>query len=108
LLDELEEVSTLLQEKEQKEKNLKGEAKILATFIIENETIFGAKVTKGKINNGDSVELYRNDKSIGKSKLVSLKMRAKTIIEVKKDQECGMLFYPLLDIRVGDVIKCIS
>lgn len=108
LLEELEEVTTLLQEKEQNEKNLKGEAKILATFIIENETIFGAKVSKGKINNGDQLELHRNDKLIGKTKLVSLKMRAKPVMEVKKDQECGMLFYPLLDIRVGDVIKCIS
>lgn len=108
LLEELDEVSALLQEKEQKEKNLKGEAKILATFIIENETIFGAKITKGKVNNGDAVELWRNDKPIGNSKLVSLKMRAKNVIEVKKDQECGMLFYPLLDIRIGDVIKCIS
>ncbi len=108
LLEELEEVSTLLQERENQEKNLKGEAKVLATFIIENETIFGAKITKGKINNGDQIELYRNDKPIGKTKLVSLKMRAKPVIEVKKDQECGMLFYPILDIRVGDVLKCIS
>ncbi len=108
LLEELDEVSTLLQEKENQEKNLKGEAKVLATFIIENETIFGAKITKGKIGNGDQIELYRNDKSIGKTKLVSLKMRAKPVIEVKKDQECGMLFYPIIDIRVGDVLKCIS
>lgn len=108
LLDELNEVTALLQEKEQKEKNLKGEAKVLATFIIENETIFGCKVTKGKINNGDSIELYRNDRLVGNTKLVSLKLRAKTINEVKKDQECGMLFYPILDIRIGDVLKCVS
>lgn len=107
LLEELDEVTMLLMEKEQQEKNLKGEAKVLATFIIENETIFGAKVTKGKIANGDPVEIFRNDKSIAKTKLVSLKTRAKTINEVKKDQECGMLFYPLVDIRVGDLVKSI-
>jgi translation initiation factor IF-2 len=107
LLEELEEVSTLLQEKENQEKNLKGEGKVLATFIIEGETIFGVKVTKGKIANGDAIELFRDNKSIGKTKLVSLKNRAKIIQEVKKDQECGMLFYPILDMKVGDVIKCI-
>lgn len=108
LLEELEEVSDLLAEKEQQEKNLKGEAKVLATFIIEGETIFGVKVTKGKITNGDQIEFYRGDSPIGKTKLVSLKHRAKTVVEVKKDQEAGMLFYPILDIKVGDMIKCIS
>jgi translation initiation factor IF-2 len=107
LLEELEEVSTLLQEKENQEKNLKGEGKVQATFIIEGETIYGVKVTKGKIANGDSIELFRDNKSVGKTKLVSLKTRAKIIQEVKKDQECGMMFYPLLDMKVGDVIKCI-
>jgi translation initiation factor IF-2 len=108
LLEELEEVSSLLMEKEQQEKSLKGEAKIMATFVIEGETIFGVKITKGKIANGDQIEIYRNDSPIGKTKLVSLKSRAKTIQEIKKDQEAGMLFYPILDIKVGDVVKCIS
>ena len=107
LLEELDEVSELLKEKEQQEKNLKGEAKVLATFIIEGETIFGVKVTKGKITNGDQVEIFRDNNVIGKTKLVSLKQRAKTIMEIKKDTEGGMLFYPILDIKVGDVVKCI-
>ena len=37
LLDELNEVADLLQEKEEQEKHLKGEAKIIATFTIEGE-----------------------------------------------------------------------
>ncbi len=107
LLEELEEVSDLMKEKEEKEKSLKGEAKILATFIIENETFYGAKVNKGKINMGDSVDIFRDGKIFGKSKLVSLKTRAKMVQEIKKDQECGMLFSPELDIKVGDVVKSI-
>ncbi len=107
LLEELEEVSTLLTEKEQQEKNLKAQAKILATFIIEGETVFGSLVTKGKVNIGDTAEIYRNDNLIGKSRLISLKIRAKSVQEVKKDQECGMQFAPALDIKVGDMIKFI-
>lgn len=107
LLDELTEVADLMKEKEEKEKNLKGEAKILATFIIEREKIYGVKVTKGKINLSDNIELYRDSKLVSKTKLVSLKMRAKPIEEVKKDQEAGMLFHPELDMKVGDVIKSI-
>jgi len=107
LLEELEEVALLLQEKELSEKNLKGEAKILATFEIEGEKVFGTKLNKGKFELGDMLEIHRNNTIIGKSKLVSLKMRAKRVEEVKKEQECGMILSPALDIRVGDVVKCI-
>jgi len=107
LLDELNEVANLIKEKEEKEKNLKGEAQILANFIIEGEKIFGVNVIKGKINLGDELEAFRKNKPIGKTKLVSLKVRAKSVSEVKKGQEAGMIFSPLLDIRMGDVVKCI-
>lgn len=107
LLEELEEVADLIKEKQQKEKNLKGSAKILATFMIKGEKIHGVKLTKGKINLGDELELHRNDKLIGKTKLVSLKIRAKALSEVKKDQEAGMVFSPQLDIHMGDVVKSI-
>jgi len=107
LLEELEEVSDLLHEKEEKEKNLKATAKILATFIIDGETAFGGKITKGKVNLGDTAEIYREGNLIGKTRLTSLKVRAKSVQEVKKDQECGMVFTPLLDIKVGDMIKYI-
>src|SRR3989339_792244 len=107
LLDELNEVANLIKEKEEKEKNLKGEAQILANFIIEGEKIFGVNVIKGKINLGDELEAFRKNKPIGKTKLVSLKIRAKTINEVKKGQEAGMIFGPPLDFLVGDVVKSI-
>jgi len=107
LLDELEEVALLMQEKEATERNLKGEAKILAQFTIEGEKVFGAKLTKGKFNLGDLLEVYRADTIIGKPKIVSLQIRAKKVEEVKKDQECGIILSPALDIRVGDVVKCI-
>jgi len=107
LLDELNEVADLLKEKEEKEKNLKGEAKIIATFIIEKETIYGVKVIKGKLNLGDELELHRNDKLINKTKLISLKIRAKEVTEIKKGYEAGMIFNPALDIRIGDVVKSI-
>lgn len=107
LIEELEEVTELMKEKERQEKNIKGEAKILATFVIEGETIYGVKITKGKVNIGDTAELYRGDNLIGKTKLISLKHRAKSIQEVKKEQEAGMIFNPPLDIKIGDVVKFI-
>lgn len=105
LLEELTEVSHLLKEKETKEKQVKGEGKILATFIIEKEKIAGFKVLKGKINLNDQIELYRDERLVGKAKIVSLKTRAKTITEVKKNEEGGMIIYPQLDFHIGDLIK---
>jgi len=107
LFDELNEVSDLMKEKEEKEKNLKGQAKILANFIIEGEKVVGIKVTKGKINLGDELKVFRGNSLLGETKLVSLQIRAKKANEVKKDQEAGMVLSPPLDIRVGDVVKSI-
>lgn len=107
LVEELTEVTSLLKEKEESEKNLKGEAKILATFIIEGEKVYGIKITKGKANMGDSVELYRDKNLVSKSKIVSLRVRAKPVEEVKKDQEAGIILSPQLDIRTGDMIKLV-
>jgi translation initiation factor IF-2 len=107
LIEELEEVSELMKEKEEQEKHVKGEAKLLATFLIEGEQIFGVKVTKGKVNISDTVELYRGENMVGKTKLVSLRHRAKPIQEVKKEMEAGMIFGPPLDMKIGDVVKFI-
>lgn len=108
LLEELSEVSSFLKEKEAKALSLKGEAKILANFIIENERIAGVRVIKGRINLGDEIEIYRNNKLIGKAKIVSLKKRAKPVLEVKKNEEAGVIFSPQLDFSIGDVIKSYS
>ncbi|QQG44623.1 MAG: translation initiation factor IF-2 [Candidatus Roizmanbacteria bacterium] len=107
LLEELGEVADLLKEKEVKERILKGEAKNIATFIIEGEKIYGVKITKGKINLEDNIEVLRSGSLIGKTKLISLKHRAKAVTEIKKDQEAGMIFNPPLDIKVGDMIQSI-
>ncbi len=108
LLDELQEVADLLKEKENQEKYIKGEAQVVAEFIIGGEKVSGMKITKGKINLSDDVEVFRKDNLLGKAKVVSIKMRAKTVTEVKKNEESGMILSSKLDIHVGDVIKSIS
>lgn len=107
LLEELMEVSDLMREKEENEKNIKAEAKILATFTIEGEKVYGISVTKGKIHLGDQAEAYRNNNLIGKAKLISLKIHAKPVQEVTRGKEAGILLNPQLDLREGDVVKFI-
>ncbi len=105
LLDELMEVADLLKEREEREKNIKGEAKVAALFVIHDEKVCGVRMTKGKANVGDKIEVHRGDTLVGKSKLVSLRIRAKQVEDVKKDQEAGMVFEPRLDIKVSDMIR---
>ena len=93
--------------KVENEKNSKGEAKILANFIIEGEKVYGIQMVKGKVNLGDNIDAYRNNNLIGKAKLISLKIRAKPVEEVRRGQEAGILLNPQLDLRVGDVVKFI-
>ncbi len=107
LLEELEEVTTLIEEKEAANKNLKAEGKVLAVFEIDGEKVFGVSVTKGKFVLGDAIQAFRDQNSYGKSKIVSLKFKAKKIQEAKKGEECGILLSPALDMRVGDIVKCI-
>jgi translation initiation factor IF-2 len=107
IIDELTEVAQLIREKEEREKSAKGEGRVLATFIIEGETVYGIRVTKGKVNIGDQAHIYRNDQKIAETRLVSLRNRAKTVSEAKKDQEAGVLFEPKVDIKDQDVVKFI-
>ncbi len=107
LIEELEEVASLIAEKEAATKNLRGEAKVLASFEIKGEKVYGLTVVKGKLNVGDEIEVFREGNSFGKAEIISLKFRAKTISEAKKGEECGMLISPPLDMRAGDVVKCI-
>lgn len=105
LIDELNEVSTLLQQKDLLAKDAKGESSVLASFIIHDQQVFGVKIVKGKINLGDIIQVFRAGVLIGKTKLVSLQIRAKTVKEVKKGEEAGIMIFPIIDIKVGDVLK---
>jgi translation initiation factor IF-2 len=77
----------------------------MAVFNLEDQTVAGVKATKGKINLQDNAEIYRNDKLLGKTKITSLKIRAKPVEEIKKSQEAGIVFSPSLDFTIGDVVK---
>lgn len=108
LLDELSEVADLIYEKEHKQKILRGEAIVQALFVVEGNKISGIRQTKGKLVIGDQIELIRGNKIVGSGQVVSLRIRARNVKEVKKGEEAGICFNPVLDVRVGDMIKSYS
>lgn len=108
LLEELAEVSTLLKEKEEREKSFKGEAKVKAIFNIDGKMIAGVKVTKGRIDLHDRAEIIRKGDIKDESIVSSIKQRAHTVETVKKGEEGGLDFDPVIDVKQGDMIKSYS
>ncbi|MFS8158703.1 MAG: translation initiation factor IF-2 [Candidatus Roizmanbacteria bacterium] len=108
LVEEMQEVAAILQEKEKKQLFIKGEGKIIANFKIDQDNIAGVSVTKGKISMGDQIDLYRNDRLIGSTSVASLKQKARDIKELQKNLEGGLRLDPELDFKVGDVVKSYS
>ena len=91
LLEELQQVSELLKEKEERERTFKGEGKVAAIFNIEGSFIAGIKVGKGRFDLHDRVEHYRDNVLKDESLIVSIKQRAKIAETVKKGDEGGLI-----------------
>ncbi len=108
LLEELEQVSELLKEKEERSRTFKGEAKVKAIFNIEGSKIAGVKVSKGRFDLHDRAELYRNNELKDEALVTNIKQRAHTVETLKKGEEGGLLLDPELDVKQGDVIKSYS
>lgn len=105
LLEEIEDVLAYFLEKDEKKSRFKGQGKIIANFIIDAQNIAGVTIQTGKITVGDEIELIRGDNTVGVSKAVSLKQKTKTVSELKKNEEGGLLMEPHLDFKVGDMVK---
>jgi translation initiation factor IF-2 len=72
-----------------------GEAKVLKVFNFAGTIVYGCTVVSGKLKIGDNV---------GNSKIVSLKIGKENLPEAKKDQECGLVLSPNIELAVGDIM----
>jgi translation initiation factor IF-2 len=106
LLKELEErVLKLLEPTIDRE--ILGQAEILATFEMKGEKIAGARVIEGKINKGFPVFIKKGDQVI-ESKIVSLKQGKQDVNEVSAGEEFGVVLSGKVDFSEGDVISSYS
>lgn len=81
-----------------------GKAQILSMFPYDNKKIAGCKVIKGKINKTDHLSLSRNEKELGKIKVVSMQKGRQEVTEVAQGEEFGVIFTPQLEFKIGDVL----
>lgn len=104
LLDDLKEGIDSLTVKEE-ELKVRGKAKVLALFETSSGLVTGCKVLEGEVARGDTIKLFRDDKEMAKTKVVSLKHLKEEIAKAEKDQEFGMITKPSLDLIEGDIIS---
>lgn len=81
-----------------------SEIEILQPFPFDGKLVAGSKVLKGTINKGDSAVLTRIGKELGKIKIISMRKGKNEVKEAKQGEEFGLLFFPQLDFKPGDVI----
>ena len=81
-----------------------GKAEIIASFPYENKRVAGCRVLTGKISKTDNLRLVRDEKELGQIKVLSIKKGKDNVDLVKQGEECGVLFTPQLDFKIGDVI----
>jgi translation initiation factor IF-2 len=107
LLDELKEGLGALSEK-QVEDEILGEAKIIKKFERDGASIAGCTVTKGRINKSDRIIIRREEKEIGRGKVISMKHRESNINEASEGDEFGLILEKGARFTKGDIILAIG
>jgi len=105
LTDDIKKAMKGLLEPEIKEIYL-GKAEVRRIFTIPKVgVIAGCLVTDGKILRNAEVRIIRNNNTIHKGKISSLKHLKNNVTEVKKDYECGIGISNFKEFEEGDIIE---
>jgi len=82
-----------------------GKAQIIASFPFEDKKIAGSRILAGTFAkpNGKFI-LQRNEKELGVVRILSIRKGKNEVPSVRQGDECGILFVPQLDFKIGDVI----
>ncbi|MBI1971561.1 MAG: translation initiation factor IF-2 [Candidatus Wildermuthbacteria bacterium] len=82
-----------------------GSLKVLAVFFTEkNRQIVGGRVAEGEARKGASIEVIRQDVSVGKGKAANLQKDKKDAPVVGKGEECGILYEGEVRVEAGDTL----
>ena len=80
-----------------------GELQILGVFSAKgNVQTIGGKVVKGKVLNKAWLDVRREDKILGKGKVVNLQQKKNDANMVPEGSECGLIFDSEIKIQLGD------
>lgn len=85
----------------------KGEVKILKKFTEREggRSIVGGKVTKGVVEDGDSVIVVRGGEKQGEGTVANLQREKKAAETIKKGSKCGIMFKGSPQVDKGDALQ---
>lgn len=106
LFKEIEEVAEAIKQGNLVE--ILGEAKIIALFPYENETVAGVKIISGRIARGDQVKVMRQSIELGRARIKSLRSHKKDINRADLGMEAGLILAQKIDFLTGDSIISIG
>ncbi|MBI2041822.1 MAG: translation initiation factor IF-2 [Candidatus Nealsonbacteria bacterium] len=108
IIYELAQAVRLMMEKSVEPEKVKvelGKLRALVIFLTEkNRQIVGGKVTWGEIKKGTSIEIIRDEQSIGTGKLINLQKNKKDANIALKGEECGILYEGDVKVQEGDTL----
>lgn len=106
ILDEVVDITK--QKKKVKKEELVGTGEVIELFKFDKIVIAGSKITSGSIFHSDDYvcEIFRNNKSIFKGHINSMKRTNNRIREAKNGTEVGIVFENFNNIELKDQIKC--
>jgi translation initiation factor IF-2 len=81
-----------------------GKAVIVKVFEINGDKIAGSRVESGRFEIGDTIHLKKADGTVKDARVKSLRIGKEEMKKVPAGSECGILFFPNLDLREKDVI----
>jgi len=82
-----------------------GKLKVLAVFLTEkNRQIVGGKVTEGEMKKGAQLEVFRGETLLGRGKAINLQRNKKDIEQIRKGEECGILYEGDAKVEEGDIL----
>ncbi len=108
IIDDVKDILTGLLEPEVVETVI-GQLDVKQVFYTKKKMmIVGGKVTKGYMENGAAVRIFRGDdqeEPVGTGKIASLQHFEKKVPKVEENQECGIQFEGKLAVEEGDRIE---
>ncbi len=83
-----------------------GRAEIIAVFpAAKNTRIAGVRVIEGKATRNSMVRVFRKDKKIAESSIVSMRRFKEDVKEVAAGFEAGIIIKDFNDFQIGDILQ---
>jgi len=81
-----------------------GKAEIVQAFPFNKKRVAGCKIVEGVISRQNPLVLSRNDKELGKVRIVTMRREKDKIGQAKQGETCGIIFSPQLEFAIGDML----